>query len=72
VGAFAESAPAEKLAERLRRKGLPVFVTPGAGQRDSRWRVRVGPLASRAEAERVAARLKSEDRLPTWVIEEGR
>ena len=72
VGAFAESAPAERLAERLRRKGLPVIVTPGAGARDSRWRVRVGPLASRAEADRLASRLKSEDRLPTWVIEEGR
>jgi len=72
VGAFAESAPAERLAERLRRKGLPVSVTPGVGARDQRWRVRVGPIATRAEADRLASRLKTEDRLPTWVIEEGR
>jgi DedD protein len=72
VGAFAESAPAEKLAGALRRKGFPAFVSPSTGEAGSRWRVRVGPLPSREEAERTAARLKAEERLPTWVVEEGR
>lgn len=70
VGAFADSAAAEKLAERLRGRGYSVYVTPGARSDAPRWRVRVGPLADRKEAERVAARLKSEEKLPTWVLDE--
>jgi hypothetical protein len=32
----------------------------------------VGPIASREEADRIAARLKSKEKLPTWVLaEEG-
>jgi hypothetical protein len=29
-------------------------------------------MPTREEADRTAARLKAEERLPTWVIEEGR
>lgn len=72
VGAFDDSAAAETLAGRLRRKGFPAFVSPGTGDAAARWRVRVGPIASREEADRTAARLKAEERLPTWVVEEGR
>ena len=71
VGSFSESAEAEKLADHLRRKGMHVFVVPATGPRDSRWRVRVGPIESRAEANRVAERLKTSDKLPTWVLAEG-
>ncbi len=71
VGAFAESTDAEKLAEHLRRKGMHVFVVPATGPRDSRWRVRVGPIESRAEANRLAEQLKTSDKLPTWVLAEG-
>ncbi len=71
VGAFSERASAERLAESLRAKGHPVYVSPGAGAGDARWRVRVGPLASREEAERRAGRLKREEKLPTWVLDEG-
>jgi DedD protein len=71
VGAFAESADAEKLADHLRRKGMHVFVIPATGPRDSRWRVRVGPIESRAEANRLAEQLKTSDKLPTWVLAEG-
>ncbi|MAI26603.1 MAG: hypothetical protein CMN75_11260 [Spirochaeta sp.] len=35
---------------------------------DDRWRVRVGPLPARVEADQVALRLKSEEKLSTWVI----
>lgn len=72
VGAFGEAAPAEKLAATLRRKGFPAFVSPSTGDAAARWRVRVGPMSSRDDADRTAARLKAEERLPTWVIEEGR
>lgn len=72
VGAFADAASAEKLAGTLRRKGFPAFVSPSTGDGGARWRVRVGPMASRDEADRTAGRLKAEERLPTWVLEEGR
>jgi cell division septation protein DedD len=72
VGAFGDAASAEKLAGSLRRKGFAAFVSPSTGEADARWRVRVGPFASREEAERAAARLKAAERLPTWVVEDGR
>jgi DedD protein len=72
VGAFAESAQAKTLASKLQRKGFPVTVTPGTGAKDSRWRVRVGPVASREEADRLARKLQSQDKLPTWILDESR
>jgi DedD protein len=70
VGAFSESRTAEKLAAGLRAKGYAVYLSPGADSGDARWRVRVGPLASKEEAGRVAARLKVDEKLPTWVLSE--
>ncbi|HZO08360.1 MAG TPA: SPOR domain-containing protein, partial [Myxococcota bacterium] len=60
------------LVARLLKKGYPAFVSPSTGDAGSRWRVRVGPLASRDAADRAAARLKAEERLPTWVVDDGR
>jgi cell division septation protein DedD len=71
VGAFADATAAEQLARRLRARGHPVYVAPAAGSDTARWRVRVGPLASRAEAEGVAARLEREERVSTWVLAES-
>ena len=71
VGAFGESRAAEQLADSLRSSGLPVYVSPSAAAAgDKRWRVRVGPIATREEADRIAARLKSKEKLPTWVLTE--
>ncbi len=71
VGAFAESGTAEGLAARLRERGLPVYVSRGGAPGAGRWRVRVGPVATRREAERLAERLQREERLPTWILGEG-
>jgi DedD protein len=71
VGAFAQSSEAEKLEAQLKRKGLPAYVQPATGARDSRWRVRIGPLASREEADRVASRLRTQEKLPVWVLEDS-
>jgi cell division septation protein DedD len=70
VGAFAESDSAARTAADLRIKGFTVYVTPSAGSRDGRWRVRVGPMATRAEADDVAQQLKTRHQLPTWVVTE--
>ena len=71
VGAFSEATAAEQLARRLRDVGLPVYVAPSVGVDAERWRVRVGPMASREEAEEVARRLEREEQLSTWVLAES-
>ena len=71
VGAFADAASAEQLAVKLRSAGCPVYVAPSRPSRGSkRWRVRVGPVATREEADSVAARLARRS-CPTWVLAEG-
>lgn len=72
VGAFAEPAAAEQLARRLRERGHPVYVAPATGADGPRWRVRVGPVATRSEADALATRLQREERVATWVLAEGR
>jgi cell division septation protein DedD len=70
VGAFAESEGAERLADDLRAKGFPVYVSPGAAAGGPRWRVRVGPHATREAAEQAADELERREKLPTWVLDE--
>lgn len=66
VGAFASETTARQLAGELGKRGYTAYVTEeGAG---ARYKVRVGPLGSRSEAEQVSERLKSEHRLPTWIL----
>ncbi|MDP7431697.1 MAG: SPOR domain-containing protein [Myxococcota bacterium] len=71
VGAFVEGGAANRLADSLRAKGYEAYVSPGAGAGDARWRVRVGPLDTREDAERSAKRLKAEEKLPTWILDEN-
>ncbi|MAI79376.1 MAG: hypothetical protein CL917_10580 [Deltaproteobacteria bacterium] len=68
VGAFADGVTARGLADRLKMGGYPVLVAEP--DRDDRWRVRVGPVA-RAEADELAAQLKTEERLPTWILRDA-
>jgi len=70
VGAFKTSQAAERLATSLRDKGFPVYVSPGVKAGEARWRVRVGPLTTREEAESAAAQLKKVEKLPTWILSE--
>lgn len=71
VGAFGDSRAAEQLADSLRKASLQVYVSPSAAaEGDKRWRVRVGPYKTREEADQVATRLKSKEKLPTWVLTE--
>ncbi|MCH8132261.1 MAG: SPOR domain-containing protein [Myxococcales bacterium] len=70
VGAFSENESAERLAENLRKKGFDVYVSAGVKVTQARWRVRVGPFPNRKEAERAAGRLKQNEKLPTWVLDE--
>ena len=71
VGAFGESDAAEQLAEHLRARGYTTYVRASTESGESRWRVRVGPVAARAQAEDLAAKLQKGEKLPTWVLDEG-
>jgi cell division septation protein DedD len=67
VGAFATGAAADGLAAELRKLGHPAYVADEGGV-GARFKVRVGPIASRADADVLAEKLKREQRLPTWVL----
>ncbi len=69
VGAFSDKQAANALAESLRREGYSVYLSRGEGEAGT-WRVRVGPMPSREEAERTGRRLKSVQKLPIWVLSE--
>ena len=71
VGAFADGGAAEDVRQLLRSRGFDSYVIPASTSGDGKWRVRVGPVPSKADAEALASRLKSEERLPTWVLSEG-
>jgi cell division septation protein DedD len=71
VGAFQDRPPAAALSDRLERGGFPAYVS-GNTSGGQRWRVRVGPVATRSEADALARRLKREEGLPTWVVADGR
>ncbi len=70
VGAFADSATAEKLASRLRSRGYTTYVKADAEAGGKRYRVRVGPVNARARAEELAAKLAKGEKLPTWILDE--
>ena len=69
VGAFSEKSAARALADSLRAHGYPVYLSPTEGD-PANWRVRVGPLSTRTEAEKMASRLEAAEKLPTWVLGE--
>jgi rare lipoprotein A len=58
AGAFRSRENAEQLSERLRQKGLVGNETMENWYTDGIYRVRLGPYASRDEAERAAAKIR--------------
>ncbi len=71
VGAFADGGAAEDVRQKLRSRGFDTYVIPAKQSGDGKWRVRVGPVPDKGAAEQLASRLKTEERLPTWVLAEG-
>jgi DedD protein len=70
VGAFGSSETARKLVADLRRDGYGAYVAPLERKGKTLHRVRVGPAATRDEADRLAARLKGKG-LPATVVSGG-
>jgi len=59
LGSFASRVNADNLTRQVKGQGFSVFVLAGGSGTSLRYRVRVGPLADRESAERMAAKLKS-------------
>jgi DedD protein len=59
LGSFISRANADNLSRQLKGQGYSVYVLPGGSGAQVRYRVRVGPLADRGAAERMAGKLKS-------------
>ncbi|MGI4778308.1 MAG: SPOR domain-containing protein [Janthinobacterium lividum] len=58
VGAFADDAKAREVRQKLEKAGLKTFTNVAKTAEGERTRVRVGPFASRAEADRAAGKVK--------------
>ena len=59
VGAFADGPAAHDMRSKVERLGLKTYTQVGQTPAGARTRVRVGPVATRAEAERMQAKLKA-------------
>jgi DedD protein len=59
LGSFASRANADNLTRQMKGQGFSAFVLTGGSGTSVRYRVRVGPLADRESAERIATKLKS-------------
>jgi DedD protein len=60
VGAFLEDAKVRETRGKVEKLGLKTYTQPVDTPTGKRTRVRVGPYATRAEADRMAAKLKSD------------
>lgn len=58
VGAFADEAKAREVRQKLERAGLKTYTNVAKTSEGDRTRVRVGPFASRAEADRAAGKVR--------------
>lgn len=67
VGAFADGTKAHDVRLKLERAGLKTYTHVAQTKEGARTRVRVGPFASRAEAEKAAAKIKKID-LPAAIL----
>jgi DedD protein len=59
LGVFSIQANAERLAQELRSQGFHALVSENSGGGRPLWRVRAGPVAERAAAEQLNARLRA-------------
>jgi DedD protein len=58
LGVFAKQGNAERLAQELKEKGFHALVSEVKVRGKTLWRVRAGPVAQRAAAEQLNARLR--------------
>lgn len=71
VGFFAEEANARRTQAKLLNANLPAFRQTTATPNGDRFRVRVGPFANEAEANKAAAQIRSSLKLDTLMYRQG-
>jgi DedD protein len=67
VGAFADAAKADETRRKLEKAGLKTYTQVTDTKDGKRTRVRVGPFASKAEAEKAAGKIRALD-LPVAIL----
>ena len=67
VGAFADVAKAREARQKVERAGLKTYTNVAETEDGKRIRVRVGPFANRAEADKAADKIKGLD-LPAAIL----
>lgn len=67
VGAFADADKAKEVRQKLEKAGLKTYTQVAETKDGKRIRVRVGPFASKAEADRAASKIKTLD-LPAAIL----
>lgn len=67
VGAFADAAKAREVRLKLEKAGLKTYTQVADSKEGKRTRVRVGPFASKAEADQAALMIKALD-LPATIL----
>ena len=67
VGAYAEAARAQEVRGKLERAGLKTYTHVAESKEGRRIRVRVGPFADKAEANKAAAKIKQLE-LPAAIL----
>lgn len=68
IGSFAEEANALAERDRLREAGYSAFVEPYAVEDRTFYRVKVGPELRRQDAEALAAKIESQERVKGIVV----
>lgn len=68
VGVFAREENATQLRERLAGRGFTAFVDSETGGGRTTWRVRVGPVMERADAEQLRDRLQGEANVEGMIV----
>ena len=67
VGSFSRQETADKLSQDLKQRGYASFVVPYKPGAQTLYRVRVGPMQERREADTVMQKLKREGTSATVV-----
>ncbi len=67
VGAFADADKAKEVRQKLEKAGLKTYTQVAETKDGKRIRVRVGPFATRAEADKAASKIKTLD-LPASIL----
>lgn len=67
VAALRGRAEADSVVARLKGKGYSAYIVPALPGQPAGFRVRVGKFKTRAEAEKVAAKLEQEEQFKPWI-----